>query len=133
MDRLIRAVVDRDSLWRALPSRFRSDITPVSSDYSLDEPIRIVADSLPPSLRAKWSGRLTTMAEWTARRPGGPGVLITLTRVTRVGPFARIGVVTSGITARFRFGPSVYSNITYDLMQLDREWVVVKSVSRGRD
>jgi len=89
----------------------------------------LLADSISPGLRAKWAPHVPviTQAEWNKRSDREGGTLFTLTSVSRVGPFARLGVDSFGrIPRQPNQAPWLYyAHTTYYLMQLDGEWVVV--------
>jgi len=105
--------------WRSLPAR------EVANETTL-----LLADSLAPALRAKWSRRVAmiTDEDWKKRSLRTGGTLFTLTSVTRVGPFARLGVESSGrVERRPEQAPWLYyASTTYFLMELDGEWVIVE-------
>ena len=89
----------------------------------------LLADSLSPGLRAKWAPHvpIITRAEWDRRSDREGGTLFTLSSVSRVGPFARLGVDSFGrIPRQPNQAPWLYyAHTTYYLMQLDGEWVMV--------
>jgi hypothetical protein len=89
----------------------------------------LLADSVPPALRARWAGRvrLITAAEWKARSDRTGGTLFTLTSVRRLGEFVRLGVSSSGrVARRADQAPWLYyASTTYYLMRLRGEWVIV--------
>lgn len=105
------------------------DVAPPPMREAPNEQTYLLADSLSPGLRAKWAPhvRIITSADWKKRSEREGGTLFTLTSVVRVGPFARLGVESSGRIARAaNQAPWLYyASTTYYLMQLDGEWVLV--------
>ena len=89
----------------------------------------LLADSISPGLRAKWAQHIPviTQAEWDKRSDREGGTLFALTSVSRVGPFARLGVDSFGRIPRQRSQAPwlYYAHTTYYLMELDGEWVMV--------
>lgn len=89
----------------------------------------LLTDSVPAAVRAQWAERIRTItaAEWKARSERTGGTLFTLTSVRRVGPFARLGLESSGrLARRGDQAPWLYyGGTTYYLMQLGNEWVIV--------
>jgi hypothetical protein len=89
----------------------------------------LLADSISPGLRAKWAPHVPviTKADWDKRSDRDGGTLFTLTSVSRVGPFARLGVDSFGrIPRQPTQAPWLYyAHTTYYLMDLDGEWVMV--------
>jgi hypothetical protein len=113
------------------------DVTGVLAPTANDLPPRevanehtvLLADSIPPALRATWAGRvpMTTMEEWKRGSIRTGGTLLTFSGVERVGPFVRLGISSSGrVTRRADQAPWLYlADTTYLLMLLDGEWVIV--------
>lgn len=131
-DALIATALQLGHRWRVLDSatpgaRFAEP--PMREAAS--EKTFLLADSLSPGLRAKWSSRarIMTQAEWNKRGDREGGTLFTLTSVRRVGPFARLGVASAGrIPRNPEQAPWLYyASTTYYLMQVNGEWFVVSS------
>jgi hypothetical protein len=132
MDRLIAMTVGGEKPWRLLrapgdTAGGQQSVLPpreVSGERTL-----LLADSLPPAVRAKWSGRvpIITKEAWNRRSEREGGTLFTLTSVARVGAFARLGIETSGrVERRADQAPWLYyASTTYYVMELDGEWVIV--------
>ena len=88
----------------------------------------LFADSLTPSLRARWSGRVATgAAAERIRTARGVGTLLTVRGVRRVGPFAQIGV---DIHDAGPFPYRYYTSSRVLLMELNGEWLTVNVTSR---
>jgi len=89
----------------------------------------LLADSISAGLRAKWTSHVPviTRAEWDRRSDREGGTLFTLTSVSRLGPFARLGVDSFGrIPRQPNQAPWLYfAQTTYYLMQFQGEWVLV--------
>ena len=67
------------------------------------------------------------LALWKRQADRTGGTVFTLTSVARVGPFARLGIQSSGrVPRRPDQAPWLYfAGTTYYLMELDGEWVIV--------
>jgi hypothetical protein len=127
-DDLIAMTLADGRPWRTLDAS--PDARPALPSREFDvETTYLLADSVPPAVRAKWAGRvrMTTAAEWKARSERAAGTLFTLMPVRRAGPFVRLGLESAGrASRRDDQAPWLYyASTTYYLMQLDGQWVIV--------
>jgi hypothetical protein len=129
-DRLIAMTVGGGKPWRWIaPLPNGQEPRSMPGREVANETTLLLADSLPPTLRTKWSGRvpMITGEEWKKRSERTGGTLFTLSSVSRVGPFARLGVESSGrVERRPEQAPWLYyASTIYYLMELNGEWVIV--------
>jgi hypothetical protein len=115
--------------WRVVSPRILYSYSPYCGHLSSSTAL-LLADSVPQSLRAKWSAQLVTRAGWNARSPRPREALCTLSSVTRVGPFARLGV-QAFVATPYSSGQVDRRHLTntYHLMELDGEWVLLDTAS----
>ncbi|MEJ7811924.1 MAG: hypothetical protein WKG32_16045 [Gemmatimonadaceae bacterium] len=133
LDRLIATLVEGAPGWPSLRARSDSARPPRGARPEANprptRPVFLLADSLPPALRAKWKDRaaIVTSEEWARRSLREPGDLYTLSSVGRIGPFVRLYMDAAGRLARREDqAPALYgSGTTYYLMELNGEWVAV--------
>ena len=130
IDRLLASLVDSAPLWRSGAADLR-----VSSRNSRPvlhaQPGRIYlnGDSLSEAVRVKWQDRIQIIssAEWNSRDVRAAGVFYTIPTPRAWGRYVRIELHDSERNARSE-GQSPAQNagaITYYLMQLNGEWVIV--------
>ena len=133
-DRMIGAIVDGTPLWRSI-GLLRAPTAASLPETHVDPHQRFVrADSLPAMTRTKWNGRanLISASAWAARDVKAAGVLYSISSVRMWGSrFARITVNLSEHVGRKNDeAAELYAaGVTYDLMLVDGEWVLVSASS----
>lgn len=86
-------------------------------------------DSLAPGVRAKWERRNVRMVDsrWIPKSSESV-IVIAISRITSVGPFARVSIDQEHLTARVNgHGQSWASGTTLYLMRRGRQWFIVSS------
>ena len=126
VDRLISMTIGGGQPWRSvLPSQHQL----LPAREVANETTLLLADSLPPAIRARWRTRVpvVTTQEWNARSERTGGTLFVISSVAQVGRFARLRIDSEGRVARRPDqAPWFYfASTTYYLMQLRGEWVIV--------
>ena len=130
IDRLIAAVVNSTPLWRdIIPNPGRSSVLPGMHGGS--GRILFDSDSVPESVRASWAGRVEfiSKSEWNRREPREGGMFYSPHPVVVWGRFARVRLTLSErIGTVAGSAPRAYAaGVTYYLMDLNGEWVIVAS------
>ena len=89
----------------------------------------VLADSVPPALRAKWRDRVrfVTLDEWRQLPEHQAAELVTFAAVERNGPFVRVQTGIAGRLARQpNETPRLYaSGMSYYLLESGDGWVIV--------
>jgi hypothetical protein len=131
--RLIEKVFANEQPWPMLDTTaipFQLPVAMVSG--SVYGPMVFLADSVPSSLGARWSGRLVGGAAAARIRNGRDlGTLVTVRRITRVGPFAHFDIDVDHCEA-LRMDSTDYpqrshASWRFFVMQLSGEWVIVSA------
>jgi hypothetical protein len=127
LDRLIATLVDGGEPWPTLRPDARrppAGRPPGPTPYML-------ADSVPPSLRAKWGSRVRFISsvQWQQMSLREAATLVTLSSVHRVGDLVRVSEHVSGRLARAagEVPRLFYSGSTFYLLASNGGWVVVTS------
>lgn len=129
IDRLIASIVDSWPLW----PHGAADMGPASAGrpelHARRGLVRLSAENLPAELVEKWGKKVEILSS-SARgqlNPREATVVYTVSRVTGIGPFARIEMRADEQLARpADHAPAHYASATmYYLMNRDGEWVIV--------